>query len=182
MATAKLKPIEERDPYAAMVLDAFDQQSQSPSSHDIPVKCTRCKHQTMKSTWVDKPKKIGGVSMTEKVCPKCGCRSYYDMRPQVAWCWATGLIEMGDQAPTEGTDGFRAIVIAKGPKSSLELALKVIARHGKGASAGKLLVPGVPEAESGTAAIHALWAWIAWCAKSPVHGCKDVEWEVTNGH
>lgn len=28
MATAKLKPIEERDPYAAMVLDAFDQQSQ----------------------------------------------------------------------------------------------------------------------------------------------------------
>jgi hypothetical protein len=146
-------------------------------SKDILIKCTRCKHQTMQSAWVDKPGRIGGFSMTQKVCPKCGCKSYYDMRPQVAWCWASGLIEMGDQAPTNTDDGAGAIVIAIGPKNSLDLALRVRARHGKGESAGKLLVPGVPEAEPG-AAIDALCDWIEWCEKSPVQGCKDIAWGV----
>jgi len=136
------------------------------SSNDIPVKCTRCRHQCMESEWHDKPVRSSGISMTEKVCPKCGCKSYYDMRPQVAWCWASGLIEIGDTPPDDKADGSGAIVIANGPKSSLEVTLSVKARHGQGASAGKLLIPGVPEAESKRAAADALAVWLEWCAKS----------------
>jgi len=135
--------------------------------NDIPVKCSRCRHQCMESEWLDKPKRSsGGISMTEKVCPKCGCKSYYDMRPQVAWCWASGLIEIGDTPPDDKADGSGAIVIADGPKSFLQGVVSVKARHGQGASAGKLLVPGVPEAESEQAAADALAAWLEWCAKS----------------
>ena len=181
MAIAKLKPIEERDPYAALVLDAFDQQEQQSRRIDIPVKCTRCRHETMESAWLDKPEGNSvGISMSVKTCPKCGCKSYYDMRPQVAWCWASGLIEVGDQVPANQPDGSGAIVIARGPKVSLDLSLRVLARRGKGASAGKLLVPGVPEAGDGDSALEAMEKWIAWCAAKPVLGCKDVVWEVAH--
>ena len=134
---------------------------------DIPVQCTRCRHQCMESDWHDKPvKALGSISMTEKICPKCKCKSYYDIRPQVAWCWASGLIEIGDTPPADKADGTGAIVIADGPKSSLQVTLSVKARHGQGASKGKLLVPGVPEAENQQAAGDALSAWLKWCAKS----------------
>lgn len=137
------------------------------NAHDIPVKCSRCRHQCMESDWLDKPVRANGdISMTEKVCPKCGCKSYYDMRLQVAWCWASGLIEIGDQAPDDSTDGGGAIVIATGPKSSLKGVLSAVARHGMGASAGKLLVPGVPEAGTQKDAADALSAWLSWCAKN----------------
>lgn len=135
-------------------------------THDIPVKCSRCRHQCMESAWHDKPVKASGsISMTEKVCPKCGCKSYYDMRPQVAWCWASGLIEIGDKAPEDSADGGGAIVIATGPKCELVAILGTLARHGQGASNGKLLVPGVPEADNGEAAVDALGEWLTWCAK-----------------
>lgn len=88
------------------------------------------------------------------------------MRLQVAWCWASGLIEIGDQAPGDSTDGGGAIVIATGPKSSLKGVLSAVARHGMGASAGKLLVPGVPEAGTQKDAADALSAWLSWCAKN----------------
>lgn len=94
---------------------------------------------------------------TDDACP---------MRPQVAWCWASGLIEIGNAMPANGPDGDGPIEIARGPKSDLEGVLNVLARHGKGASAGKLLVPGVPEASDGRAAIDALNIWLAWCAKN----------------
>lgn len=133
---------------------------------DIPVQCTRCRHQCMESEWPSAPAKIGGCDVSQKVCPKCGCKSYYDMRPQVAWCWASGLIEIGDTPPADKADGSGAIVIADGPKSSLLITLSAKARHGQGASSGKLLVPGVPEAESQQAAADALSAWLGWCGKS----------------
>ena len=135
------------------------------SAHDIPVKCTRCRHQCMESEWQDQPVKCSGSSVTEKVCPKCGCKSYYDMRPQVAWCWATGLIEIGDKAPEDITDGSGVIVIASGPKFGIYGLLSVLARQGQGASAGKLLVPGVPEAKTPDDKADALSAWLNWCAK-----------------
>jgi hypothetical protein len=84
------------------------------STHDIPIKCPRCRHQCMESEWQDKPIKCSDISATEKVCPKCGCKSYYDMRPQVAWCWASGLIEIGDKAPGDKADGSGVIVIPDG--------------------------------------------------------------------
>lgn len=134
------------------------------SRSDIPVKCTRCRHACMLSDWPDMPsKKFGGC--TESVCPSCGCKSYYDQTPQVAWCWASGLIEIGDAMPPEDAEGGGAILIASGPKSTLEGKLSVLARHGQGASRGKLLVPGVPEAEDEVAAADALAEWLAWCGK-----------------
>lgn len=142
-------------------------------NHDIPVKCTRCRHQCMESDWLDKPDHaIGG---TVKVCPKCGCKSYYDMRPQVAWCWASGLIEMGDKAPQNDDEGCGVIVIAAGPKCELKLALEASARRGRGAGAGQLLVPGVPEAETQKAAGDALDAWLVWASNTRMQNRNGVQ-------
>lgn len=131
---------------------------------DIPVQCCRCRNKHMESQRVSKPSKLMGahssINVTDSCCPKCNARSFYDLTPQVAWCWASGLIEIGDNVP-EG-----AIEIAVGPKCSLKSILDVKARHGMGASAGKLLVPGVPEAEDQKGAADALAAWLAWCGKS----------------
>jgi hypothetical protein len=135
------------------------------SACDIPIKCTRCRHQCMESEWQDKPVKCSGISMTKKICPKCNCKSYYDMRPQVAWCWASGLIEICDKAPEDSANGSGAIVIASGPKSGLYSVLSAVARHGQGVSAGKLIVPGVPEADTADGAVDMLRAWLIWCAK-----------------
>lgn len=133
---------------------------------DILVKCTRCRHQCMESQWKWKNTgSSGGIFTSQAVCPKCGCKSYYDMRPQVAWCWASGLIEIGDSAPKTAADGSGAIVFAQGPKSELQTTLGALARNGLGASEGKLLVPGVPEAPSQQAGADALFAWLQWCAK-----------------
>lgn len=131
---------------------------------DIPVQCTRCRNQHMESELVGKPRK-GFSGSTELCCPRCGCKSFYDLSPQVAWCWASGLIEVGDTMPDVGPDGGGAIQIASGPKAFLKGQLDVLARHGKGESRGKLLVPGVPEAESEQAKGDALAAFLAWCWK-----------------
>ena len=133
-------------------------------NHDIPIKCTRCRHACMESAWLDVPSKKYG-SCTEKTCPRCGCKSYYDMTPQVAWCWASGLIEIGNHLPASSLDGSGAILIAEGPRYALKGAIDVAARHGKGASEGKLLVPGIPEAENQKAAIRALDQWLDWNRK-----------------
>ena len=129
---------------------------------DIPVKCTRCRHACMASDWLDVPsKRFGGC--TEKTCPRCGCKSYYDQRPQVAWCWASGLIEVGDAMPESKPDGGGAIQVAEGPKSELDLALNVLARRGYGH--GVRLVPGVPEAADQQSAGNALAEWLRWVQK-----------------
>jgi hypothetical protein len=98
------------------------------------------------------------------VCPRCGCREYFDMRPQVAWCWASGLIEIGDAMPVDTPDGCGAIEIARGAKSELQLAMSVMARHGYGDSAGKLLVPGVPECGNERDKADALAGWLKQCS------------------
>ena len=139
------------------------------NTHDIPVKCTRCRHACMESDWIDVPSKRL-VGCTEKTCPRCGCKTYYDCRPQVAWCWASGLIEIGDAMPAAKPNGGGAIQIAEGPKYALKGKLGAVARHGKGASAGRLLVPGVPEADSEDAKADALAAWLVWCSKGILDG------------
>jgi DNA-directed RNA polymerase subunit RPC12/RpoP len=126
---------------------------------DIPVQCTRCRNKHMESERKSVRRKNSIIS--DLVCPRCGCKSFYDMRPQVAWCWASGLIEFGDE--NEVPDG--AIVIARGTADRIKAVVGVLARRGYGASAGKLLVPGVPEAENGNAAVDALIAWRKWCAE-----------------
>lgn len=133
---------------------------------DIPVQCTRCRNKHMESERASKKRSdAGGYVLSDLCCPRCGAKSFFDLRPQMAWCWASGLIEVGDAAPAESADGGGAIVIAEGPKAFLEGMLSVVARHGYGASAGKLLVPGVPEADGQQAKGDALAAWLAWCAK-----------------
>ncbi len=78
--------------------------------------------------------------------------------PITAWCWQSGLIEIGRAMP-EG-----ALKIATGLHRDLERVLSVLARHGQGASDGKLLVPGVPETEDGDGKVDALTDWLQECA------------------
>ena len=135
----------------------------------IPVQCTRCRHKHSSAERDLRPvprRSTSEIQMNEEVCPRCGCKSFYDLTPQVAWCWATGLIEIGDAMPADKADGSGAIEIARGPKCALKVRLEVAARHGQGASGGQLLVPGVPEAESGDARVDALIEWLAWCRKT----------------
>lgn len=101
-----------------------------------------------------------GAGHSESVCPRCKCRSYYDLRPQVAWCFASGQIEFGD----EGAVPNGGIVIARGEKSSLKGVVAVLARQSRGLPSA-LIVPGVPEASDQKAASNALAIWLKWCTK-----------------
>lgn len=125
---------------------------------DIICKCTRCKNTHLESERISVPHKSSS-EMSDLVCPKCSCRSFFNMTPGIAWAWANGLIEFGDAVP-EG-----AIKIAEGPVVDLKLKVGVAARHGQGRSAGKMLVPGVPEAETEKARGDALSEWLAWLSR-----------------
>ncbi len=120
------------------------------------VKCTRCRNSHQLWQRPNKPHSVNSCLSTA-VCPRCGGKSYYDCTPQVAWCWASGLIEIGDALPSA-----EAIEIARGPKYALQGAISVAARHGKGTGANQLLVPGVPEAHDQATALQALQQWLEW--------------------
>ena len=128
------------------------------SDQNRPVQCCRCKNKHMESDRVPKPDAKCSF-LSNMVCPRCGANAYYDLHPMIAWCFASGEIELGESCP----DG--AIKFAHGPKSFLKSVISAVARHGYGANAGKLLVPGIPEAESQRAAGNALKAFVDWAAK-----------------
>ena len=128
------------------------------SASDIPVQCVRCRHRHMES---ERQRVASGNGLHALVCPRCSCKSFYDMRPQAAWCWSTGLIELG--AESDAAEG--SIVIAHGPKAFLHGAISALARHGRGANEGKFLVPGVPEADDQQAKGNALAQWSKLCAR-----------------
>ncbi|OGB36222.1 MAG: hypothetical protein A3I16_09845 [Burkholderiales bacterium RIFCSPLOWO2_02_FULL_66_35] len=131
---------------------------------NISCKCTRCRNQHMEADRVQKLRpSSGSIPMFDLVCPRCGCTSFYDMSPQVAWCWASGLIEIGDALPGNKTDGSGALQFASGPKYALKSQVEVMARHGRGAGSGTLLVPGVPEAADQGKAMDALSEWLTHC-------------------
>ena len=79
--------------------------------------------------------------------------------PVFAWAWQSGLIEFGRKVP-EG-----ALMFATGMDTALQERVGTVARHGQGKSEGKLLVPGVPEAETDFQQVDALIVWTAWCAR-----------------
>lgn len=79
--------------------------------------------------------------------------------PVFAWAWQSGLIEFGRKVP-EG-----ALMFATGIDTTLRERVGTVARHGQGKSDGKLLVPGVPEAEGDDQRLDALIEWTAWCAR-----------------
>ena len=133
-------------------------QDNSANANDILVQCTRCKNQHHASKRISKRGRNG---MYDLVCPKCNCKSYYDMSPWAAWCYASGLIEIGD--PNSIPEG--ASKIAHGPKSFLDAQISVVARHVKGESGNQLLVPGVPEANSQAEKMAALEEFMQWCEK-----------------
>jgi DNA-directed RNA polymerase subunit RPC12/RpoP len=137
--------------------------TQAQSSSDIPVQCIRCRNRHMES---ERQKVDAGNSLHALACPRCSCKSFYDMRPQAAWCWASGLIEMGDEtAVPEG-----GIVIARGPKAFLNGTISALARHGRGANEGAYLVPGIPEADDCQKARgDALATWLKRCARNNGH-------------
>lgn len=75
------------------------------------------------------------------------------MRQYFAFCWASGLIQFGDQVP----DG--AIQLCTGARTTVVREVTVAARHGV---AGQLLVPGVVEASTETLKADALAIFLAW--------------------
>lgn len=79
------------------------------------------------------------------------------MRLCFAFCWASGLIQFGDQVP----DG--AIQLCRGARTTVVREVTVAARHG---FAGQLLVPGVVEASSETLKADALAVFLAWRSKA----------------
>lgn len=86
-----------------------------------------------------------------------------------AYCYASGLIQLGNRTPPG------AIQIASGREADLRRVLDVLARRGKGESAGCLLVPGVPEAqesEGDVAKGDALAAWLTWCGQQRHRGVR----------
>lgn len=84
----------------------------------------------------------------------------------VAWCWASGVIEIGPQAPAPGAQGDECTVIAHGPTEQLERALRLLANPGLGACRKKLLVPGMAEAGTQQKARTALSDWLDWCVSN----------------
>lgn len=84
----------------------------------------------------------------------------------VAWCWASGVIEIGPQAPAPGEQGDECMVIAQGPAEQLESALRLLANPGLGACRKKLLVPGMAEAGTRQKARDALSDWLDWCVSN----------------
>jgi hypothetical protein len=131
-------------------------------SSDKDVQCTRCRNKHKTS---ERQLQVIGDGRWARVCPRCGCRSFFDLTPQVAWCWASGLIEIGnEEAMPEG-----AILIATGAKAYLTGTISALARISRGASEGKLLVPGVPELDDQKAKGDALARWLKWCARNNGH-------------
>lgn len=126
------------------------------------IKCTRCRHKMRESDLIDKPTK--NPIIHNRVCPLCRCKSYYDLSPLFAWCWASGLIELGETPPADKSDGSGAIVFGYGPQFTLKPLIEVLARHGKGESEGKWMVPGVPEAPDQDTAFDALDSWVRVCS------------------
>ena len=47
---------------------------------DLNVQCSRCrnKHKESERTEVPRPqKRTGGIQISDKVCPRCRCKTYY---------------------------------------------------------------------------------------------------------
>jgi hypothetical protein len=131
-------------------------------ANDIDVQCTRCRNNHKES---ERELQVVGDGRWARVCPCCRGRSYFDLTPQVAWCWQSGLIETGNEdALPEG-----AILIANGAKAYLTGTIAALARIGRGASEGKFLVPGVPELDDPKAKSDALAKWLKWCARNNGH-------------
>ena len=77
------------------------------------------------------------------------------LKTTVAYCYRSGLIEFGPTTPAG------AIPIYTGEDKKLREKVEVLARHGQGKSAGKLLVPGVPEASNDMNALAAVEQFVA---------------------
>jgi len=128
------------------------------SDHDIPVQCTRCRNKHMESERHSVPdRKFKNLTMTNQVCPRCGCRSYFNLTPKIAWCFASGQIEIGDV----GTEPEGAIVIASGESSYIQGQVAFVARR----TASGLVVPGLSEIVDQKAKGDALAKWLSWAAE-----------------
>ena len=115
---------------------------------DVDIKCCRCRHEHKESDRGEVPSKRIARAY-QSICPKCGAHSYFDMTPQVAYCWSTGEIEFGDEKAEE------SIALATGPKCELKPFIASIARLAY--DGHTLLVPGLPEADelrTRLAAVH----------------------------
>jgi hypothetical protein len=77
-----------------------------------------------------------------------------------AYCWASGLIQFTTPVRTPRVPSG-ALPLITGPRQRVHDLLNAAARHGLGKSNGKLLVPGIPEADNATEQLNALRAFRA---------------------
>lgn len=124
--------------------------------NDRPVKCCRCRHEHMQSERISVQDKKHS-NWSHLVCPRCRAKTVFNMSPTVAWCFASGKIELGNS--DDMPDG--AILIARGVNYRLSAVISTLARHAYNSL--DLLVPGVPEASDQREALAALTKWLAWC-------------------
>lgn len=82
----------------------------------------------------------------------------------VAFGWASGLIEIGPRKRPG------ACVICRGEEEAVTSLMNAAARHGRGQSEGKLLVPGVPEASDRRKAMDAFIAFVGWLEERGADG------------
>ena len=51
-------------------------------SHDQIVKCCRCRNKHLHSERVSVPSTKFGFGVNDLVCPRCSCRSYYELKQE----------------------------------------------------------------------------------------------------
>jgi hypothetical protein len=128
----------------------------SANRTNIFCKCTKCKLVHSESDRIIGGAGVGGAKQLE--CPACRCKTFYDISPYAAWCFASGLINFGIESDMpEG-----AILIATGPKAYLVANVQTKSRH---AYNGDYLVPGVPESKNEVEKSDALSHFLNWCQR-----------------
>ena len=85
--------------------------------------------------------------------------------PAIAYAWANGVIQVTGRGKVPS--GAIEITRRECSVKSLRNIVAIKARHGKGESAGLLLVPGVPEAATSSEALDALKRWRDWAFTKP---------------
>lgn len=125
--------------------------------------CTRCRNKHLESERIEEPRK-GDAFASEMCCPRCRCRSYYDITPAKAWCSMSGVIVIGrvdeDQKPDGASD--RPIFFATGPYGDLKARIDTYANRERGSFVWT--VPGMPEAKDEKDALALLRLWVSKCA------------------
>ena len=128
-------------------------------STDRNCQCTRCKNKHLESERKSvQDKKFSFAS--DLVCPRCGCKNFYDITPAKAWCRMSGVIGMGTADEQLDPYAGKPILFATGPHCDLTTRLN---REAERAMFG-WVVPGMPKAKDEKDAMVILRLWVNRCS------------------